>query len=75
MGEHQDQTGDQHGRQGRAPLRGADHCKGKSIQRVVTRRLASSAVRWPVAEVLMSRWKWRIAVRVSGPKMPSTGPL
>ena len=29
MGEHQDQTSDQHGRRGRAPLLGADHCKGK----------------------------------------------
>jgi hypothetical protein len=44
------------------------------IYRVMTRRLASSAVREPVASAEMSCWKRRMAARVSGPKIPSTGP-
>jgi hypothetical protein len=47
---------------------------GKPIYWVVTRRLASSAVSDPVGLVRMSCWKRRIDARVSGPKIPSTGP-
>ena len=47
---------------------------GKPIYRVVTRRLASSAVSDPVGLVPMSCWNRRIDARASGPKIPSTGP-
>jgi hypothetical protein len=47
---------------------------GNSGYRAVTRRLASSAVSDPVGLIPMSCWKRRIDVRVSGPKIPSTGP-
>jgi hypothetical protein len=43
--------------------------------RLVTRRLASSAVARPVTSAPISCWKRRIAARVRGPKIPSTGPL
>jgi hypothetical protein len=64
-------------RSGQVPAAGTGHRLmpvEKPIQRVVTRRLASSAVREPVISAPISCWKRRIAAWVSGP-MPSTGPL
>jgi hypothetical protein len=44
-------------------------------QCVLTKRLASSAVKRPVILAPMPCWKRRMAARVNGPKTPSAGPL
>ena len=44
------------------------------IHRSATSRLACSAVREPVVCAPILLWKRRMAARVCGPKMPSTGP-
>lgn len=43
-------------------------------QCVLIKRVASSAVRWPVASAPISFWKRRMASRVNRPKIPSMCP-